>query len=154
MQPCKRGCIMGRDIDMTAEDNKKTARRIVIEVLNAGNVALIDQLFAADYVEHALPPDVPPNREGFKMMIPALRRAFPDLEYTIEDQVAEGDRVAQRLTGRGTLTGEFMGMPPTGKTAEWREMHFHRFDASGKVAEHWDVADELGMMTQLGLGPQ
>ena len=95
---------------------------------------------------------VPADRSGFKAMVSALRTAFPDLEYTIEDQVAEGDRVAQHLKGRGTMKGEFMGMPPTGKTAEWREMHFHRFNASGKVAEHWDITDEIGMMTQLGLG--
>lgn len=139
---------------MTAEDNKKTARRIVMEVLNAANAALIDELFASDYVEHALPPGIPPDREGFKMMLPALRAAFPDLAYTIEDQLAEGDRVAQRLTGRGTLKGEFMGMQPTGKTAVWQEMHFHRFDANGKVAEHWDITDEMTMLTQLGLGPQ
>jgi steroid delta-isomerase-like uncharacterized protein len=139
---------------MTPEDNKKTARRIVVEIFSAGNMALIDELFAVDFVEHALPPGIPPNREGFKMMIPALRQAFPDLEYTIEDQLAEGDKVAQRLTGRGTMRGEFMGMPPTGKTAVWQEMHLHRFDSAGKLAEHWDSTDEIGMMTQLGLGPQ
>src|SRR5512143_1131466 len=129
---------------MTAEDNKKTARRIVVEVI-AGNVSLIDELFAADYIDHALPPGVPADRDGFRAMVSVLRTAFPDLEYTIEDQVAEGDRVAQPLKGRGTMKGEFMGMPPTGKTAEWREMHFHRFNASGKVAEHWDITDEIGM---------
>jgi steroid delta-isomerase-like uncharacterized protein len=139
---------------MTPEDNKKTARRIVVEIFSAGNMALIDELFAVDFVEHALPPGIPPNREGFKMMIPALRQAFPDLEYTIEDQLAEGDKVAQRLTGRGTMRGEFMGMPPTGKTAVWQEMHLHRVDSAGKLAEHWDSTDEIGMMTQLGLGPQ
>jgi predicted ester cyclase len=136
---------------MTPEENKKTARRIVIEII-AGNTDLIDQVFAANYVDHALPAGIPPTREGFKSMIPVLRTAFPDLEYTIEDQIAEGDRVAQRLRGRGTLKGEFMGMPPTGKTAEWEEMHIHRFDAEGKLIEHWDVTDEVGMMTQLGMG--
>ncbi len=139
---------------MSAEDNKKTARRIVIEIFNAGNAALINEIFAENYVEHALPPGVPQDREGFRMMIPVLRQAFPDLTYTIDDTIAEGDKVAQRLTGRGTMKGEFMGMPPTGKTAEWREFHFHRFDAAGKVVEHWDLTDEISMMTQLGLGPQ
>jgi predicted ester cyclase len=86
-------------------------------------------------------------------MIPVLRQAFPDLEYTIEDQISEGDKVAQRLTARGTLKGEFMGMQPTGKTAVWQEMHWHRFDAGGLLVEHWDITDSLGMMLQLGVGP-
>ena len=137
---------------MTVEDNKKTARRIVIEVL-AGNVSLVDQLFADEYVDHVLPPGVPATREGFKALIPQLRKAFPDLRYTIEDQIAEGDRVAQRLRGHGTMTGEFMGMPASGKAAEWQEMHIHRFDAHGRLAEHWQVSDELAMLTQLGLMP-
>ena len=138
---------------MGTEDNKKTARRIVLELFNAGNANLIDSLFSPDFVDHALPPEVSPTRDGFRSMIPILRQAFPDLEYTIEDQIAEGDKVAQRLTGRGTLKGEFMGMPPTGKTAVWQEMHWHRFDPSGLLVEHWDTTDSLGMMMQLGEGP-
>lgn len=138
---------------MTAEENKKTARRIVIEII-AGNISLVDELFAEDFVDHALPPGVPATREGFKMMIPALSAAFPDLQYTIEDQIAEGDKVAQRLKGRGTMKGEFMGMQPTGRTAEWQEIHIHHFNAQGKLVEHWDLTDEGAMMVQLGLAPQ
>jgi predicted ester cyclase len=100
-----------------------------------------------------LPPDAPPGREGLKTMVTALRQAFPDLEYSIDDQIAEGDKVAQRLTARGTLKGEFMGMQPTGKTASWQEFHWHRFDADGLLAEHWDITDSLAMLIQLGLGP-
>lgn len=138
---------------MTADENKKTARRIVIEVINGGNLDLVDKLIAANFVEHAAPPGVPQGPDGFRAMIPTLRSAFPDLEYTIEDQVAEGDRVAQRLVGHGTMQGSFMGMPPTGKRAEWQEMHIHRFDADGRLAEHWETSNELGMMAQLGLIP-
>ncbi len=139
---------------MSAEQNKKTARRIVIEVINGGNLDLVDSLIAADFVEHAAPPGVPQGRDSFRTMIPMLRSAFPDLEYSIEDQVAEGDRVAQRLVGHGTMRGSFMGMEPTGKRAEWQEMHIHRFDADGKLAEHWETSNELGMMAQLGLMPE
>jgi steroid delta-isomerase-like uncharacterized protein len=138
---------------MTAEDNEKTARRIVLELFNACNLDLLETLFSPDFVDHALPPEVPPTREGFRSMIPVLRQAFPDLEYTIQDQIAEGDRVAQRLTARGTLEGEFMGVQPTGRTAIWQEMHWHRFDANGLLVEHWDITDSLGMMLQLGVGP-
>lgn len=138
---------------MTVEDNRKTARRIVLELFNAGNLDLLDSLFSPDFVDHALPPEIPPTREGFRSMIPVLKQAFPDLEYTIEDQIGEDDKVAQRLTARGTLKGEFMGIQPTGKTAVWQEMHWHRFDASGLLVEHWDITDSLGMMMQLGAGP-
>jgi steroid delta-isomerase-like uncharacterized protein len=137
---------------MSMEDNKKTARRVVLELFNAGNVDLVDRLFAADFVDHALPPDVPPTRDGFRSMIPVLREAFPDLEYAIEGQVAEGDLVAQRLVGRGTMKGGFMGMQPTGRAAAWQEMHWHRFNAQGRLAEHWDVTDVAGMMAQLAPG--
>ena len=134
---------------MTPEENKKTARRIVLELFNAGRLELVEALFADDFVDHALPPEVPPTREGFKSMIPVLRQAFPDLEYTIEDQIAEGDKVAQRLMGRGTLKGEFMGLKPTGRTAVWQEMHWHRFGADGRLAEHWDTTDSMAMLMQL-----
>lgn len=139
---------------MTPEDNKKVARRIVIELINGGNLELIDKLLAANFIEHAAPPGVGQGRDSFREMIPMLRSAFPDLEYTIEDQIAEGDRVAQRLVGHGTMQGEFLGMQPTGKRAEWQEMHIHRFDAEGRLAEHWETSNELGMLAQLGLTPQ
>ncbi|HET6846789.1 MAG TPA: ester cyclase, partial [Anaerolineales bacterium] len=106
----------------------------------------------ADFVDHSLPPDVPPNREGLKSLIASMRGAFPDLEYSIDDQIAEGDRLSQRLTGRGTMKGAFLGMAPTGRTAAWQEFHFHRFDANGLLAEHWDLTDSLSMLVQLGLG--
>jgi len=138
---------------MTTEQNQKAARRIVLELFNAGKLDLVDALFAPNFVDHALPPDVPPNREGFRMMLPILHTAFPDLQYTIEDQLAEGDRVAQRLTARGSMQGEFMGMPPTGKTAVWQEIHWHHFDAEGRLLEHWQTSDDLGMLIQLGLAP-
>jgi len=134
---------------MSSEKNQKTTRRIVLEAFNVGRLELIDTLFAPDFVDHALPPDVPSNREGLKTILQNMRLAFPEIEYTIDDQIAEGDTVVQRLTARGTLKGEFMGMQPTGKTAVWQEMHWHRFNADGKVAEHWDVTDSLAMLSQL-----
>jgi predicted ester cyclase len=138
---------------MTTQENKGTARRIVSEIFRDHELSLIDELFAQDYVDHTLPPDVPPNREGLRQVILALQAAFPDLNYTIEHEVAEGDLVAQRLLGKGTLRGAFMGMPATGKSAVWQEMHLHRFDRAGKLAEHWGTNDDLGMLTQLGLAP-
>jgi predicted ester cyclase len=137
---------------MSSEYLHRAGRRLVLEVFNAGSLEMLDALVAPDFVDHALPEDVPPNRDGLKSMIAAFRQAFPDLEYTIEDQVAEGDKLAQRLVGRGTLKGEFMGMAPTGRTAVWQEMHIHRFDTNGLLVEHWDITDSMGMLVQLGLG--
>ena len=141
-----------KGVPMETEYLHRAGRRIVLEVFNAGSVEMLEALISPDFVDHGLPPGVPPNREGLKSMIAALRVAFPDLEYTIEDQIAEGNKLAQRITGRGTMKGEFMGMQPTGKTAAWEEVHFHRFDANGQLVEHWDITDSLGMLIQLGLG--
>jgi predicted ester cyclase len=137
---------------MGNKENKQAARRIV-EAFNTGDLAAVDQLVASEYVDHAFPPGVPPDREGFKAVVTALRAGFPDLQYTIEHEVAEGEWVAQRLLGKGTLTGEFMGMQPTGKSAVWQEMHLHRFNADSKIVEHWGVNDDLGMLMQLGIKP-
>jgi steroid delta-isomerase-like uncharacterized protein len=138
---------------MAAQENKAAARRLVLEVFRDHALSLVDEFVAEDFVDHSLPPDVPPNREGFRQVVGAMQRAFPDLSYTIENEVAEGDLVAQRLRGKGTLRGEFMGMPATGKSAVWQEMHLHRFNSEGKLAEHWGTSDDLGMLMQLGLAP-
>ncbi len=137
---------------MSIEENKATARRFPLEIANQGKVELLDELTAPAAVDHQVPPGWPPTVESTKKLVTMLRAAFPDLEYTIEFEVAEGDKVMQRLTGRGTMKGELMGMPPTGKHAVWTESHIMRF-ANGKVVEHWGNVDQVGMMQQLGLMP-
>jgi predicted ester cyclase len=92
---------------------------------------------------------VPAGNEGFKVFITMFRTAFPDLAYTIDDEIAEGDRVVERVTARGTMKGDFQGMPASGKTATWSEIHITRFE-NGKAVEHWGVVDQLGMLAQLG----
>lgn len=134
---------------MTTEANKASAQRFVDEVVNGGNLALIDELQAPDFVNHALQPGVPPNREGTKALIAMLRGAFPDLHATVDDVIAEGDKVVQRTTAHGTMKGEFAGMPPSGKSATWQQIHIIRF-ANGKQVEHWAVIDQLSMLQQLG----
>jgi predicted ester cyclase len=136
---------------MSTEQNKAITRRIVAG-LSQGDLSVIDELFAATYVEHAAPPDFPPGREGVKRFFSAVRAAFPDFSYTIDDEIAEGDKVVQRVTGRGTMQGEFMGMTATGKQAAWTEIHVARL-VDGKVVEHWANIDQLGMLQQLGLVP-
>jgi steroid delta-isomerase-like uncharacterized protein len=132
--------------------NLQMVERIPLEVLNKGNFGLIDELYASDFIEHFAQPGVPPTREGFKQTAIALKTAFPDLQYTIEDAIESGDRVVHRLTATGTMKGELNGMPATGKRATWTEIHIGRV-ANGRVAEHWGVIDQLGLLVQLGIVP-
>ncbi len=136
---------------MGVTENKAAAKRLVEEVLNKGNLAATDQLFASNYVEHGLPPGMPANREGFKMFVTAYRAAFPDLKIKIEAEFGEGDLIAHRLTSTGTMKGEFMGQKPTGKSGSWEEFHIGRFDSSGKLVEHWGTANMMMMMQALGM---
>ncbi len=137
----------------SAEDNKKTARRLVKDGINTGNWAVMEEIIAPGAVDHSLPPGIPNNREGFKMFMAGFRAAFPDLTYTIEDEMADGDKVYNRSMGTGTMKGDFQGMKASGKKATWQEMHVVRFDASGKVVEHWATVDQVSMLTQLGFMP-
>ncbi len=133
---------------MTLDEMKAAATRLA-EAINKGDLSAFDQVIAADAVDHGLPPGVPPTVQGTKMFLMGFRAAFPDLHYTVDDTIAEGDRVVQRLTGTGTMKGEFQGMPASNKSATWTEMHIVRF-ANGKVCEHWAVVDQLSMLAQLG----
>jgi steroid delta-isomerase-like uncharacterized protein len=136
---------------MSEEVNQSTTRRI-IEVFNSGNLSGLDELFAENYYDHATPPGVSPDLPGVKQFFNALRTAFPDFAYTVEDEISEGDKVVIRVTGRGTMKGDFQGLPATGKSAEWQEIHFGRYE-NGKLVEHWANVDQLGMLQQLGLAP-
>jgi len=125
-----------------------TANRIPAE-FSKGNVGILDQVADPKGVDHALPPGMPNTIESTKKFMTALIAAFPDLTYKIEDTIAEGDLVAQRVTASGTMKGEFNGMKPSGKKATWSELHTLRF-ANGKIVEHWANVDQMGMLVQLG----
>ena len=131
-------------------DTRKIIDRIPLEVLNNGNFGLIDEIVATDFVEHYPQPGVPPTREGLKQTLQALKTAFPDLRYTIEDSIESGDKIVHRLTGTGTMKADYMGMPATGKRATWTEIHIGRV-ANGRLAEHWGLVDQLGLLVQLGI---
>jgi steroid delta-isomerase-like uncharacterized protein len=134
-----------------SEENKAIARRI-FEVFNSGNLALADELIAADVVDHQAMPGMEAGLAGFKQLISMLRAGFPDLRLTVEDLIAEGDKVVGRSTMSGSHTGEFMGMAPTGKQFTIQAIDVMRF-AGGKAVEHWGNQDDLGMMQQLGVIP-
>lgn len=129
---------------------KLTAERIPLEVLNTGNFALLDELTTTDFVDHTPQPGIAPTRDGLKQSMVALRTAFPDVRYTIEGSVACGDEVVHRLKATGTMTGDYMGIPATGKPATWTEIHIGR-GVNGRLTEHWGLVDQLGMLVQLGI---
>ena len=131
-------------------DLKRTAERIPLEVLNTGNFELVDELLAAEFVDHTPRPGVAPNREGLKQSAMALRSAFPDIRYSIDDSIVCGDKIVHRLTATGTMTGEFNGMPATGKRASWTEIHIGR-GVNGRLTDHWGLVDQFDMLVQLGI---
>ena len=138
---------------MATEQNKALFRRMVEEIFNRGNMSLADEFIAPDFVEHEeLPPGIPPGREGVKQLTAMFRSAFPDFKATIDDMIAEGDKVVVRMTWRGTHKGEFMGIPPTGKSVSFGVIDIVRF-AGDKFAEHWGLMDSMSMMQQLGAVP-
>jgi predicted ester cyclase len=129
---------------------KLTAERIPLEVVNNGNIALLDELLSTDFIDHSPVPGVEPTRDGLKQRVKALKTAFPDIRYTVDGSVACGDEIVHRLTATGTMTGDYMGMPATGKSATWTEIHIGR-GVNGRLTEHWSVIDRLSMLVQLGI---
>lgn len=139
---------------MGIEENKAAVRRLYEQGHNSGDWSAAEALLAPNFVDHAIPPPMQQLRgpEAFKAIISLVRAGFPDLRNTIDDIVAEGDRVAFRVTSRGTHNGSFFGISPTGRTVVQEQMHIVRF-AGGRVVEHWAVRDDLGMFQQLGAAP-
>jgi predicted ester cyclase len=123
------------------------------DTFTRGIIAFFDELMAPVFVEHeVLPPGIPSGREGVKQLTAMLRSAFPDFQATIEDIVAEGDRVVIRQTWTGTHEGEFMGIPPTGQSVSFGVIDILRM-AGGKCVEHWGQMDTMSLMQQLGVIP-
>jgi predicted ester cyclase len=137
----------------TTEENKTLFRRTYEELLNQGNLDVADELVATEFINHEAPPGRDRGPESMRALATMLRTAFPDLHFTIEELVAEGDTVAGRLRMSGTHEGPLMGTPPTGRSVRQEHMHFVRI-REGKAVEHWGVRDDLGMMQQLGLIPE
>jgi steroid delta-isomerase-like uncharacterized protein len=137
-----------------SEQNKALARRAIEEVWNQGKLAVIDELTAANATFHD--PSVPGGKftgpEGVKQFVQIYRGAFPDVRLTINDQIAEGDKVVTRWTATGTHKGELMGIAPTNKHATVTGVDIDRYQ-DGKVVEAWASYDMLGMLQQLGVVP-
>jgi steroid delta-isomerase-like uncharacterized protein len=137
---------------MSAEDNKAIVCRLVEEAQSRHNLAAVDELLADDFVDHSVPPGLPPGREGVKMQFAMFFTAFPDLHVVIHDQVAEGDEVVTRKTFHGTHQGDLMGIPPSGRPVAFDVIDILRLK-DGKITDHWNVVDQLRLMRQIGVIP-
>jgi steroid delta-isomerase-like uncharacterized protein len=134
-------------------DNKALVRRYVEEVLNKKNLDLIDQLFARAFIDHDSSMPEAKGPAGVKRLAAMAHASFPDLHFTIEDMVAEGNRVVYRYSLRGTHQNEFIGMAATGRQINVTGIHIYRV-ADGKLQEEWENWDMLGLMRQLGVHAQ
>ena len=139
---------------MSTETNKTVSRRLFEEVWNKGNLAVLNELIAENHVSSgpgALP-ESPTGPEGTKQLVTLYRNAFPDVHFTIDEQIAEGDKVVTRWTADGTHQGELQGIPATGKVSTVTGIAIDRI-VNGKIAESWGIFDQFGMMQQLGVIP-
>jgi steroid delta-isomerase-like uncharacterized protein len=138
---------------MSAEENREIVRRFW-GVWEEGNLGLVDELVAPDYVNHSPGmPNQPEGPEGVKAVVSMFRAGMPDLRVLIEDVVAEGDKVVMRYRIEGTHEGELFGVPPTGRQVSIESITVERL-SGGKIREHWRITDTLDMMQQLGAIPE
>ena len=137
---------------VSAEGNKAVIRRLIEEVYNEGNLDVVDELMAPDIFDHAAVPEHQHGIDGFKHVMEWVRQFSFDVHYDIDDIIAEGEKVAVRMTQSGTHTGAVRGISPTGKSFSVDYVHWFRL-ANGKVAEMWAVRDDLSRLQQLDLIP-
>jgi steroid delta-isomerase-like uncharacterized protein len=141
---------------MSAEENKALVLRW-IEAINENNLALTDEVFAANclrrLIYHANVSKVGHGPEGIKRRVADWRAAFPDWHFSVEEMLAEGDRVMTRCTVRGTHQGELFGVPATGKQVAYTEIILSRI-ADGKIVENSVLIDRLGLLQELGILPE
>lgn len=141
---------------MSTEENKRLVRRFWDEVFGQGRYDVLDEICAPDYHNHSrsrTAPGMPDNREGLRQIVMAYRKGIPDVHFTIDDIIAEGDRVICRWTATGTHTGDLMGIPPTNKWASVTGTELERVE-NGKLVEGWGVFDQLGLLQQIGVVPR
>jgi steroid delta-isomerase-like uncharacterized protein len=144
---------------MNAEGNfpsqpyREPVRRVIEELFNAGQLAVVSELYAAEYIRHdPATPDLTGGLDGIKEVITRYRTAFPDLQLTQEDLVAEGDKAVVRWSAHGTQHGELPGIAPTGRAFTITGLSMYRF-VDGQIVEEWTNWDTLGMLQQLGMIP-
>jgi predicted ester cyclase len=138
---------------MTAEEDKAIINKLFDEIWKKKNLAGADEFVATDAVDHnPMAPGLPQGLEGSKQGWAMIHSAFPDIVITIDDQIAEGGKVVSRAIMQGTHSGEFMGIPPTGKKVTAEVIDIVRIEG-GKIVERWGLVDMLDVMQQLGIVP-
>lgn len=143
-------CITQAGEPTSTEELKAIARRYIDDLWSKGNLAVADEIIAADFVNRSPVPGETPDREGIKQGVTAFQTGFSDYQFVIDDLIAEGDKIAIRNTFRGTHTGEFAGAPATGKQITFACIVILRIE-DAKIVDRWAVVDELGFMIQLGV---
>lgn len=129
------------------------ARRLAEEVINQGDLAVAEELVAADYVHHVPGPAPAPGMSGLTHGLTIMRSAFPDFHVIVEDAITQGDRVMVRLTAHGTHQGPFLSAAPTGRKVTFEMIDINRAAPDGKFVEHWSSVDRYGLLQQLGALP-
>ena len=136
----------------TQEAQNKALIHEFADRINAKDLDGAMTFFGPNHIEHTVMPGMPAGAEAVRMFFSMLLAGFPDVQTTILDTLAEGDKVVIRASTEGTHTGPFLGIPPTGKRAKWSFIDIHRI-ADGKIVEHWVETDQMSLMQQLGLIP-
>jgi predicted ester cyclase len=138
---------------MTPENNKRIARRALDEIYAKGDLELAAELIGTGFIDHEpAHPEHPTGPESVKQTVQSLHATFGGLRFEVEDEIAEGDKVVQRVVMSGRHTGPLMGREPTGKEFAVRHTYIWRI-ADDKIVEHWGTRDDLGLLAQLGLLP-
>jgi steroid delta-isomerase-like uncharacterized protein len=136
---------------MSTEQNKALIQRVFEEGINQGALEIFDEIIAPAYVNYNMPAPTP-GPAGLKQVVGAFITGFPDMHITLEQVIAEGDKVASQGRMRGTHTGDFMGIPATGKAIDITYIDIWRIE-NGKAMENWVQLDMMGLMQQLGVIP-
>ena len=140
------------DAEATNNANKEVVSRFIEEFKNKANHGIVDELMSPDFVHHLTDPRLPAGRDGIKALGQVIVGGFPDVHASVQELLADGDKVIERTQTSATHTGEFNGIPATGRQVGWTEIHIYRLE-NGKIVEQWSEIDLLGLLVQLGAIP-
>jgi len=144
-------CVSNSCPPAPAAQNKQIVQRYFTEVWNSGKLDVLDELLDPQYINHTpSTPNPPPGPAGLKPIVAAIRKAFPDLHYEIQDLIVNDSMAVARVIMTGTHTGDLFGLPPTGKKIAVNQINIEKI-RHGKIVEHWRVTDELTLMKQIGV---
>ncbi|HEV7922375.1 MAG TPA: ester cyclase [Thermoanaerobaculia bacterium] len=132
-------------------DRKGVVRRLIEEAQEKGDLRVVDELLADDFVDHTPLPGLPPTRDGIRTLFAAMRAAFPDLRVRIDEQIGEQDKVMTRKTFQGTHRGEFLGVPGSGNRVAFEVIDILSVRDDGRITDHRVIVDKLGLLQQLGV---